>query len=712
MTLKDNDVIEPSKEALSDKDVVSFYNALNIALERIKDENFKESKDNLLKGVKSIYNKTIIESKTFDDGFIDVLENAYPSFSKIARDPKRSLRYETDVVLVEKAHRINSDSIKHLASHTQFIRQVDKEGNVTPDKILTTFAEEDIAIYENRVYKTLVEIIINFLTRRIHVLEENVNSNKTDELKYNNKMEVSGGTFDIDLNIRMVRPMFEANKRSQELVDKLNNMLTAYRGLQSTTFMRELKNAKPVVPPVLKTNIFLHNPEFQIVYNTWIFMERYQTEPYGVNIKEIDYKNDKQVDKDLSLFGVALINELMYLRQIKNVEVSEKSEDIPNNIEHVIELNHDISFNPGKFEVEKYYPSEVLLQKTLDLYKQSYNDKNITLDSVEVSARQTIDEMLSSVNSITNNLFDYKDSDIDRIGVSTEDILKGQRKRYEMLKVLREEKELDLANTIDEENLALEHLREIEKALEKELTEVDILARQGIEARHKEMYQNMLRQREEQKAHQLETIERHREELLALARERAAKIARRGYHSKYHEKNVERIHIPLAIYDSNPDDLLELDGSYETFNMPIRRTKFDKNRMTLEEIMDKVNKDHEEYLRKKHEEYLRQLALKRALSSAYKPKKHEVKNKKRNRREIHIYDDTPTLDLFSKEKLVWVKKLKGIHKIIINKSKARKIIGSKKILVKKTKVEPIKETRKVVATKKKLVSKKVIKYNE
>jgi hypothetical protein len=712
MTLKDKDVITPNKEALSDKDVVSFYNAFNAALERIKDENFKESKDNLLSGVKSLYNKTIIESKTFDDGFIDVLENAYPSFSKIARDPKRSLRYETDVVLVEKARRINSDSIKHLASHTQFIRQIDKDNNVIPDKIQTTFAEEDLAIYENRVYKTLVNIIINFLTRRIHVLEENVNSNKTDELRFNNHMDVSGGQFDIDLNIKMVRPMLEENKRSQELVDKLERMLTAYRGLQSTMFMKELKNAKDVVPPVIKTNIFLHNPDFQIIYNTWIFMERYQTEPYGVNIREIDYKNDKTVDKDLSLQSIALINELMYLRQIKDVEVSERDEEIPNHVEHVMDLKHDVSFNPGEIQVEKYYPSEVLLQKTLDLYKQSYNDKKITLDSVEVSARRTIDDMLESVNSICNNLFDYKDSDIDRIGVPREEILAGQRKRYQMLKVLREEKELDLLNIKDEENLALEHLNDIEKALKEELTKVDELAREGIEARHKKAYEEMLAMREEQRRHQEETIERHKEELLALARERAAMLARRGYHSKYHERKVPRINIPLAIYDNTPDDLLDLNYQNEDFKLELRRTKFDTKRKSPSELEANIKEDLARHAEEKRLAELERIKRMNELSYAFSHTKHKAKKDKRERRHIEIWDDTPTLDLFSKEKVVWVKKLKGTHKIMIKKSKARKVIGSKKTLVKKTKVEPKKETRKIVATKKKLVSKKVIKFNE
>jgi hypothetical protein len=222
----------------------------------------------------------------------------------------------------------------------------------------------------------------------------------------------------------------------------------------------------------------------------------------------------------------------------------------------------------------------------------------------------------------------------------------------------------------------------------------------------------MLAMREEQRRHQEETIERHKEELLALARERAAMLARRGYHSKYHERKVPRINIPLAIYDNTPDDLLDLNYQNEDFKLELRRTKFDTKRKSPSELEANIKEDLARHAEEKRLAELERIKRMNELSYAFSHTKHKAKKDKRERRHIEIWDDTPTLDLFSKEKVVWVKKLKGTHKIMIKKSKARKVIGSKKTLVKKTKVEPKKETRKIVATKKKLVSKKVIKFNE
>ena len=69
-------------------------------------------------GRKQTYNKTQVEIRQFNLEFLDVIESTYPALLKIMKDPKRSIRYEQEIVNVEKAKKVNSDTVKHLSSHT------------------------------------------------------------------------------------------------------------------------------------------------------------------------------------------------------------------------------------------------------------------------------------------------------------------------------------------------------------------------------------------------------------------------------------------------------------------------------------------------------------------------------------------------------------------------------------------------------------------
>ena len=47
--------------------------------------------------------------------------------------------------------KINSDTVRHLASHTQFIREIDEYDNVIPSKVMTTFADTFCGIDHVRI---------------------------------------------------------------------------------------------------------------------------------------------------------------------------------------------------------------------------------------------------------------------------------------------------------------------------------------------------------------------------------------------------------------------------------------------------------------------------------------------------------------------------------------------------------------------------------
>ena len=99
-------------------------------------------------GQKTTFNKGLTEIRKFNMEFLDVIESCYPALLKIMKDPKRSIRYEQEIVAVEKAKKVTADTVRHLSSHTHLIKEITNEGDVVPAKVLNTFAEEELAIYE------------------------------------------------------------------------------------------------------------------------------------------------------------------------------------------------------------------------------------------------------------------------------------------------------------------------------------------------------------------------------------------------------------------------------------------------------------------------------------------------------------------------------------------------------------------------------------
>ena len=162
-------------------------------------------------GQKTVLNKSQSEIRNFDMSYLDTIESVYPAIYKIMKDPKKSLRYEQEVVAVEKARKVNADTVRHLSSHTHLIKEIKKNGDVIPSKVLTTYTEEELAIYENRFIKSLVKRTEIFLERRYEVMKVSLESFETERLKVKNEFKMSGQQVTVDLDIQIKNDLQQNN---------------------------------------------------------------------------------------------------------------------------------------------------------------------------------------------------------------------------------------------------------------------------------------------------------------------------------------------------------------------------------------------------------------------------------------------------------------------------------------------------------------------
>ena len=142
----------------------NYYNSIdNLEKENEYADKFYEA---LLSGDNEVYQKYISETKVFDENWIKTVESYVPSLNKIIQNPRSSIKLEQEIVIIEKAKNINVDSVKHLASNTHLIKEVKEDGEVVPQKILTTFKELDYGTYELCSFTTLIGSLYIFMGSR------------------------------------------------------------------------------------------------------------------------------------------------------------------------------------------------------------------------------------------------------------------------------------------------------------------------------------------------------------------------------------------------------------------------------------------------------------------------------------------------------------------------------------------------------------------
>ena len=126
----------------------------------------KEILDSLTNGKNTYMRVDRQESSSFDNSWIETIEGVIFDLGEIVQNPRLNTKTEGAIVPVELARKTNAESVQHLASHTQYIKEIDDLGNVIPSKILTILHDDEIRTYENRFIATFIRRLVLFVEMR------------------------------------------------------------------------------------------------------------------------------------------------------------------------------------------------------------------------------------------------------------------------------------------------------------------------------------------------------------------------------------------------------------------------------------------------------------------------------------------------------------------------------------------------------------------
>lgn len=297
---KDASFLSASKEA--EKTLSKIYNE-NPDLASVK-KKVESSPENSFRQVGRV------EVKAFDASFLDAVEKGLAAIGKIIANPRTFIKETHEIENVEKAKKVSVASIQHFATHSQYLRTVEENGEVIPDKILTIHSETNTAIYENRFVMTLIKRTLSFVEQRYKFVVEHGETLDSDELYIHSKVPFGGVNYQLSMRLKASIPSSDAgeSEKNNSLLRRLRDAKTRCGDYLHSNFMTQMKGAKDITSPVHMTNMLLKHPDYHEAYLLWEFIDQYESLGVSYDVKEsaADF-DDKYLDSLYRLIAEAML---------------------------------------------------------------------------------------------------------------------------------------------------------------------------------------------------------------------------------------------------------------------------------------------------------------------------------------------------------------------------------------------------------------------
>lgn len=415
---------------------------------------------------------------TFECDWLEFLEDCIIALDNIVRNPRKFIVQEEDIVDISLARSISTESIKHLAQHTNLINSVDKKtGMVLPDKILNVWKEESLEIYENRFIYTLLNNLKMFIDKRLTNIAKAVNTGEVLTLDVESEYTAKHHEINLNLNCEMLLPRAEKSPEGVKILNRINKLSGIIVEFLSSPFAKGMAKTTPVRPPIQRTNVILKNPNFKKALTLWQFIETY-------NKSEVVYNQTK---KKLPISEVdmnQILNTIFMTTQI--VESYSDSE---------LELLEELSFDKNLIHEEapkEFVPeySEEPKEEKPEV-KENELDTETVDDEVEEPKPQELSKSDQKIRDILDEVDDdeIEDDEPDELEIELEELYASKIVHLARRKVpLLGKKDIKSINLLIDS--AISHFKDQQK-------EADKLEQLAFIERKKQLQQQLKDEREQ-----------------------------------------------------------------------------------------------------------------------------------------------------------------------------------------------------------------------
>ena len=343
------------------------------------DEFFAFFMNALKSGERNVYLYEKYIERNVDLRWVEMIEQTIIPLDTIIRNPRRFIKNEEEILPIEMVRNVTTESIRHLAQHTNMIATV-KGDEVTPQRMLNIHKEESFETYENRFIYTLLQKLQYFLDKRLQALMSKTGAQDMLEMRLDGsfdtgkdqvayKLEFSYTTPHVDLADEDLKINADVSTlSSMQRVERIRRILYDFMGSQ---LIRTLEGCALVRPPLTMTNVLTKNQDFKKAVELWMFIERY--EDLGYNVSQVEREatpTDKFLDEMFSVIA------LQYVISKNNSGRTEENDDymarrkeiLPNivrkDIDKIIE-NYDLEIDEVK---------RIFVERAEEAQKNKYDD--------------------------------------------------------------------------------------------------------------------------------------------------------------------------------------------------------------------------------------------------------------------------------------------------------------------------------------------------
>lgn len=432
----------------------------------------KELLDNLSNGQNHYLRLNRIESSAMDMTWIKEVEDTIPALGEIISNPKKTIHTVSEVVQIEKAKKVSRESVQHLSAHTEFIKSIDEEGNVTPNKILNVYNDDYYAIYENKFIATLVRRLIIFVEKRYNYVLHQAKLKDVELLYFKNKSVIDGCDVEIETKIRYSKPAPDSEQEKLKgYLKRIEDVRKYLKFYTTSEFMHILRRERDVKNPILQTNIIRKNPKYRKCYHLWQFINKYQESGLEVKVEE-KYA-------DLSTKEIENINKTMFVNFVtlkgKDPKVF-SSKKMRKYKPRILNTYDDEIYRP-----DPYYQGPIEFIRIDDKYRE-YEESLLPLNphptkgfrqynEEEYADNRNKKEKTKQVDSLINR----KKRELEKYNKEQESLLQKEKEDEEVISILAEQEVIkdqeELLNSYREElkyNAVVEHSLHNDDSLIKE----------------------------------------------------------------------------------------------------------------------------------------------------------------------------------------------------------------------------------------------------
>ena len=393
-----------------------YLDKVNSKLVAVDDQDpFYEFCSNAINGGDNVFfQKYRMETRLFDFGWINTVEDALQKIDNIVRNPKSFIKEDSEVVPIEKAKRTGYEAVKHLSSHSQFVKEVTPDGFIKPSKILTSERNIDYAIYENRFVKTLILKLVPFVEKRYDALVKLMNSDYFNKMSSKSSFNFNGTDVDYELNMSIHRKITDGDKaeHNELLLERAKIVRQQVMGFYTSEFMQNLATAREVFPPIQRTNILMKEPNYHKCYQLWSYISEQGEFKYEIDVKEaeVDFSKEyKDQIKHLTLlaYAVSAANDpgMGSVPFDKDVFVPIKPKEMKV-LKNVDEEAKDNSLQIETDIINEFYYQEArkLYRKNIDSMVNDGEPYHIALKDVYMQATKITDSIFTSLLEVPEDI--------------------------------------------------------------------------------------------------------------------------------------------------------------------------------------------------------------------------------------------------------------------------------------------------------------------